>query len=197
MKNTGALTASLSHSELGGGWGQDGTATASPCRPVAPPWPGPPRAGLTASLPACSRCSIRWLLPRKRVPHFTSFKALPKTGRDQLAYCSVTPQGRRIFRKDIHVRTQPARNSQAPGGTGGRVCTKPPLSSVFCPDLSGILFQCLMGFQLPLLCVWHWAQNGQLSPVSRAKEGGTASSFPLPTDVQVTHPGDLAGLYPD
>ena len=117
--------------------------------------------------------------------------------RDQLACCSVTPQGRRIFRKDIHVRTQPARNSQAPGRTGGRVCTKPPLSSVFCPDLSGILFQCLMGFRLPLLCVWHWAQNGQLSPVSRAKEGGTASSFPPPPDVQVTHPGDLAGLYPD
>lgn len=38
--------------------------------------------------------------------------------RDQLVYYSVTAQGRRVFGKDIHVRTQPARNSQAPGGTG-------------------------------------------------------------------------------
>lgn len=97
-----------------------------------------------------------------------------------------------------HTRQNPASTEQpGPGKNRREGVHKASLSSVFYPDLSGILFQCLTGFPLPLLCVWHWAQNGQLSPVPRAEEGGTASSFPPPPDVQVTHPGDLAGLYPD
>lgn len=135
----------------------DSIVTASPCRPVTPPWPGPPRAGLTASLPACNRCSIRWLLLRKRVPHLTVSKHFQRQAKRSARVLFCDTSRKESLRKG-HTRQNPASTEQ-PGPrknrSRGRVCTKPPLSSVFCPDLSGILFQCLMGLWLSLLYVWH------------------------------------------
>lgn len=167
MENTITLLAiSLFHSELESGeqaWSRCRCLSAQPCDPSLA-WDHLGQDLQLLYLLPYPHAQQGLLLLRKRVPHLMVFKTLLNTGKEISSnIVPVRPQEKGVCGKNVHVRTQPMKSSQAWGGRGIMARSAQgilsPLSLWSLREAAGCLTECCL-----CLCAWHRAPYGHLTP---------------------------------